>query len=146
MPAFSKIFDRRQLSAALLVLCLSACATSSPSLYQQLGEQEGVARIVDSMLEIILADARIKDDFKGTDMKRLQRTLIEQFCVLSGGPCTYSGDSMKEVHGGLEITNARFNALVEDLQSAMDMQHVPSRSQNKLLAKLAPMQREIVTK
>jgi hemoglobin len=146
MPALSKIFDRRYLLAALLALCLSACATSSPSLYRQLGEQEGVARIVDSMLEIMLADVRIKNDFKGTDMKRLRRTLIEQFCVLSGGPCVYSGDSMKEVHGGLEITNARFNALVEDLQSAMDMHQVPSRSQNKLLAKLAPMQREIVTK
>jgi hemoglobin len=139
----------KYLRAAALVLCLSACATAPAppqTLYQQLGGEKGVAEIVDSMLEILLADPRTKDSFKGAAMKRLRRTLAEQFCVLSDGPCTYSGDSMKEVHEGLGITNAGFNALVEDLQTAMDKNNVPSRYQNKLLAKLAPMQRDIVTK
>jgi hemoglobin len=134
-------------SIMLSALILSACATAPPpTLYQQLGAQQGVANIVDSLMEIMLADPRIKDSFKDTEMKRFRRTLTEQFCVVSDGPCTYSGDPMKEVHQGLVITTADFNALVEDLQTSMDRNNVPSRVQNKLLAKLAPMQRDIVNK
>lgn len=138
---------RGYLFAAAFALLLTACATQEQgALYRQLGAQPGIAKIVDAMLEIALADDRIKDSFKDTNMARLRRMLIEQFCVLGDGPCTYSGDPMKEVHQGLAITNAGFNALAEDLQSAMDINGVPSRYQNKLLAKLAPMQRDIVTK
>jgi hemoglobin len=138
---------RQRLLAAALALSLAACASSGQNLlYKQLGAQQGVTNIVDAMLKIVLADDRIKDGFKDTNMTRLRRTLIEQFCVVSGGPCTYSGDPMKEVHQGLGINSAGFNALVEDLQSAMDMNGVPSRYQNRLLAKLAPMHRDIVTK
>jgi hemoglobin len=36
--------------------------------------------------------------------------------------------------------------MAEDLQIAMERNGVPSRVQNRLMAKLAPMQREIVTK
>jgi hemoglobin len=141
------LFSFRAGIALCGALILSACATTpSPTLYQQLGAQQGVANIVDSLIEILLADPRIKDTFKDTEMKRFRRTLTEQFCVLGDGPCIYSGDPMKEVHQGIEITNADFNALVEDLQTAMDRNNVPSRAQNKLLAKLAPMQRDVVNK
>ena len=44
----------------------------------------------------------------------------DQFCQVAGGPCRYTGHSMEATHKGLHLTNANFNALVEDLQSAMD--------------------------
>ena len=53
---------------------------------------------------------------------------------------------MREVHQGLKLSNADFNALVEDLQLAMDKNGIPSRTQNRLLALLAPMQRETVSR
>jgi hemoglobin len=53
---------------------------------------------------------------------------------------------MTSVHIDMQITNAMFNALVEDLQVAMDERKVPFSMQNKLLHKLAPMQRQIVTR
>ena len=74
-------------------------------------------------------------------------------------PCKYTGKyhdkamdgvgpvrDMKSVHQDLQITNAMFNALAEDLQIAMEQHNVPSSVSNKLVAKLAPMQRDIVTK
>src|SRR5450830_692772 len=105
-----------------------------------------LTKVVDDTLASALADVRIKDTFKDTDMKRLAKLITEQFCELSGGPCKYSGDPMKEVHQGLALNNMQFNALVEDLQAAMDKSNIPSRTQNKLLALLAPMQRTVVTK
>ncbi len=130
---------------------LAACATTAGSpqqvtLYEQLGAQPGVAAIVDRMLDIVLADPRIKESFDGTPLERLRRTLNEQFCEISGGPCVYTGDPMKEVHQGLGITEAGFNALAEDLQSAMEALSVPSRAQNRLMARLAPFSREIISR
>lgn len=46
----------------------------------------------------------------------------------------------------LGLDRADFNALVEDLQIAMNQRGIPFRSQNKLLAVLAPMHREVITK
>jgi hemoglobin len=114
--------------------------------YQGLGGQAGIKKIVDSFVPLIVADPRIKDSFKDTDLKNLSMRLEEQFCELSGGPCKYKGKDMKEIHDGLNITNAQFNALAEDLQVAMDQHGVAPAVQNKLVAKLAPMQKEIVTK
>jgi hemoglobin len=94
----------------------------------------------------MLADPRIRHTFDGANLKRVEDKLVEQFCMLSGGGCDYTGDPMKEVHQGLKLTNADFNALVEDLQLAMDKNGIASRTQNRLLALLAPMQRDTVTR
>ncbi len=133
--------------AALLTLAALAPAhAADDATYRGLGGQQGVKNIVATLVTLIRADARIKESFADSDMKKLALRLEEQFCVLSGGPCVYKGDPMAETHSGLKITNAQFNALTEDLQIAMERNGIPSHVQNKLVAKLAPMQREIVTK
>jgi len=115
-------------------------------LYQDLGGKEGIRKVVDAFLPIVLDDPRIGQAFKDADIERLGMLLAEQFCQLSGGPCKYSGRDMKATHEGMNITNAQFNVLAEDLQTAMDRQGIASRVQNKLIAKLAPMQHEVVSK
>ncbi len=65
--------------------------------------------------------------------------------MILGGDCVYSGRDMRTAHAGQNIERSNFNALVENLQRAMDTHKVPFRSQNKLLAVLAPMHREVVT-
>ena len=133
------------LASALLALA-SASAVADDSTYQELGGKEGIHRIVATFVPLILADPRIKESFADSDLKRLAAKLEEQFCVLSGGPCVYKGKDMVEIHDGLNITNAQFNALTEDLQIAMERSGIATRVQNKLVATLAPMQRQIVTK
>lgn len=125
---------------------MTAAQAADDATFQGLGGKPGIKQIVATFLPLIQADPRIKESFTDIDMKNLALRLEEQFCVLSGGPCTYQGKDMKEIHDGLNITNAQFNALAEDLQIAMEKVGVPSRFQNKLVAKLAPMQRDIVTK
>jgi hemoglobin len=53
---------------------------------------------------------------------------------------------MRTSHAKLKINNAEFNALAEDLYISLSRAGVPYRLQNKLMALLAPMQHEIVTK
>ncbi|HBX54086.1 group I truncated hemoglobin [Pseudomonas sp. UBA2684] len=130
-----------------LALSLAACAQQPPkddSLYLALGEQPGITRIVEGMLLNIARDARIVRHFENIDIVRLRDKLVEQICVEAGGPCTYTGDSMEESHKGQHLTPSDFNALVENLQDAMDAQGVAVPAQNRLLARLAPMREQVI--
>ena len=75
----------------------------------------------------------------------LQEQLVDKFCLVSGGPCKYQGADMKSAHAGMEINKAQFNALVEVLQVAMDARNIPFATQTQLLARLAPMHRDVIT-
>jgi hemoglobin len=112
--------------------------------YKALHGRDGIQRIVADMVTRLTVDPRTADIFRATDLGRLNRMLTEQICYISGGPCHYTGRDMKTAHTDLGLQNADFNALVEDLQDAMDHEKVSFHAQNRLLAKLAPMQRVVV--
>lgn len=114
------------------------------SLYRSLGEKAGIERIIAHTLDLSFNDPRTKTQFLHTKKDRLVSLITDQVCQLTGGPCTYKGLSMKKGHIKLGITEREFNALVEQLQTAMDAKKVPYRMQNKLLALLAPMKNDIV--
>ena len=116
------------------------------AVYEAFGRSDGITKIVGDGVDRLLADDRIKARFADANIPRLKRMLSAQFCVLLHGPCKYEGLTMKDAHEGMGLRTADFNALVEDFQLAMDDYKVPFRDQNKLLALLAPMQRDIVTK
>jgi len=111
----------------------------------QFGGEAGLTRLMDTFMAGLLADPRMGPFFANADQARVKRQLVEQFCVILGGDCTYTGRDMKRSHAGLGVDRADFNRLVEVLQVAMDQHDVPFSAQNKLLAKLAPMHREVVT-
>jgi hemoglobin len=113
-------------------------------LYQQLGGQPGLVKLMDDFMQRLLADARMNPFFKDVDQAHVKAQLVDQLCEVSGGPCRLNGPDMKKVHGGVDINRADFNALVEVLQQAMDAQGIAFSAQNRLLAKLAPMHRDIV--
>ena len=142
----------RNISLSLAgALCLSALVFAAPAraedaLYHDLGEKDGIARIAEYTTANFLADPRIKATFDNTNMERFQKLLADQFCVVAGGPCEYKGRDMKDAHKALGLDNADFNAVVEDLQAAMDKAGISFPTQNRLLARLAPMQHDIVTK
>ena len=113
-------------------------------MWRDFHEAAGVARIVDGLVDRSIVDPRISDIFKGQDMVRLRRTLKEQFCYILGGGCDYSGRTMHEAHANMGIQDADMGALVDNLQRAMNADRVPFASQNRFLAKLAPMRRTVV--
>lgn len=119
---------------------------ASTKLAADFGGREGIARIAARTVELSEADPRIAAIFVSHDMVRLKRTLSEQFCYLLGAGCDYSGRDMRTTHAEMGVTKADMNALVENLQVAMREADVPFSAQNRLLAKLAPMSGEIVTR
>lgn len=112
--------------------------------FEDFGGMPGMTALMEDLMANLLADKRTAPFFEGKDLPRIKRELAEQSCAILGGGCTYSGRDMRTAHAGMNVDRAAFNALVEGLQLAMDKHKVPSRSQNKLLAILAPMHREVV--
>ena len=142
-------FKSLLLGAALLSL-LAGCANMSggdqQSLYQRLGGQDAIVAVVDDFVGNVAADARINQQFANTHIPRLKQLLVEQICAGTGGPCGYTGRDMKSAHTGRHITEAQFNALVEDLVKTLDKFGVPAREKNELLAILGPMKGDIVNR
>ena len=116
------------------------------TLYKALGEKPGIAVVMEDFVGRAKSDARLQPFFKDINRKFLSGQLTDQICRIAGGPCVYDGASMKDAHNDLGVGKADFNALVEVLQDAMTAHDWPFSTQNRLLARLAPMHREIVTK
>ncbi|MBU1348001.1 MAG: group 1 truncated hemoglobin [Alphaproteobacteria bacterium] len=108
--------------------------------------EAGVSRLVDDFVDRATTDPRISETFVSHDLVRLRRTLKEQFGYILGGPVTYTGRDMEAAHRDLGLQAADMGALVEILQQAMSAEGVAFPAQNRFLAKLAPMRRDIVTR
>jgi hemoglobin len=142
------------LCSALLVLftvTVSFAATMEKSLYDRLGGKNAIVAVVDEFVARVAADKRINGFFKDTaaDPKRLAKfknNLVNQICQASGGPCKYTGKDMKTAHKGMGITDADFNALVEDLSGALDKFKVGAKEKGDLLGALGPLKKDIVEK
>lgn len=132
----------------LLFTGLTACqhpqtAERKDNLYQALGERQGIEAIVEDLLYLIVEDERIAFQFKGIEVAHFHQQLSDQICVLSGGPCQYTGREMRESHSAMNVTETQFNALTENLILAMEQNGVTTGAQNRLLALLAPLHEDI---
>ena len=150
---------RRGLLVMLGAVSLASCATMEPppTLYERLRlmDQTGVpqfgraaiALVVDDFVANVVADNRINARFKALPpaaVAKLKSNLSDQICEAAGGPCSYLGRDMKATHKGMSITDAEWNATVEDLVKALDKNKVPAKEKGELLGALGPMKRDIV--
>jgi hemoglobin len=143
--SFRQLLSITALSAVLVAAgCASTAAKPETSLYQRLGGKEAITAVVDDFVANVAADSRINGRFATTDLRRLKRLLVEQICEGTGGPCTYTGRDMKTTHAGMGITDAEFDALVEDLVRSLDKFKIPAAEKQELLGILRPMKADIV--
>jgi hemoglobin len=134
----------------VLTLNLAACATMAdqpPSLYQRLGGREGIALVVDDFVANMVADSRVNKRFQGMQppaVFKLRSNLADQICDATGGPCAYLGRDMKTTHKGMNVSDAEWNATVENLVKALDKYKVGAKEKSELLSALGPMKGDIV--
>lgn len=135
------------LAASGLLMAGASFAQTAPNdqLYKAFGEKAGLVSLMDDFMVRLLADPRTGPHFKPSNQQRVKDQLVDQLCQLSGGPCVYKGADMKSAHANLDIKKSDFNALVEVLQQSMDAKGIPFRTQNQMLALLAPMHRDTIT-
>jgi hemoglobin len=131
-------------AAMLLAACQDMGMAPQKSLYERLGGKDAITAVVDDFVANVAADKRINGFFAKTDISRLKRNLVDQICQATGGPCVYTGKDMKTAHKGMGITDADFNALVEDLKKSLDKFNVPAKEQGELLGALGGLKPQIV--
>lgn len=125
---------------------LAACAQQSveKTLYDRLGGQPALTAVIDDFVANVAADPAINKRFAAADIPKLKKLLVEQVCAAAGGPCKYTGRTMKESHKGMDITTAEFNAMGGDMLKTLEKFKVPEREKNEVMALLGSMSKDVV--
>jgi hemoglobin len=119
------------------------------SLYKRLGGYDAIAAVVDDFLGRLVADAQLKRFFAGTSagsQKRIRQLVVDQLCEAAGGPCLYTGRTMRASHEGLNITEDDWNRAVGHLVATFDKFKVGPRERQEVAGAIAGMKADIVTR
>ena len=114
------------------------------SLFERLGGLPAIEAVVKEFVKTTGADPRIAQFFLNIDIPRLEKLMVEQICEGTGGPCKYTGKSMKESHTGMKVKEEHFTAFIEDLIATLDKFKVPEREKAEVLAAFNSMKADVV--
>ncbi len=139
------------------LLILPSVATSQDqmmkkemSLYDRLGGVYAIASVVDDFIDRVLindilnANPAIKEARDRVPKAGLKYRVTEMVCMATGGPCKYTGRSMKESHVHLNITEKEWDALVVDFKASLGKFNVPEKEQQELLTIVGSTKKDIV--
>jgi hemoglobin len=119
------------------------------ALYERLGGYDAVAAVVDDFVGRLIADKQLERFFVGhsTDSKkRIRQHVVDQLCAATGGPCIYTGRTMKDSHAGLGITEAEWDIAGKHLVETLDKFKVPEAEKKELLDIVGTLKKDIVEK
>ena len=118
--------------------------TQMKSLYDRLGGLDAINAVTESWVARVGGDDRANRKFARTDIPRLKKEVADQLCEAAGGPCTYTGRSMRDTHAGMKTTAGEFDVVMRHLEATLDEFNVPQPEQDELVDLLMPMRADIV--
>jgi hemoglobin len=138
----------------LVMACASTAAQekvkkekAQQSLYHRLGGYDAIAAVTDDFLGKMAKDPQLGRFFVGlsTDTQNKTRQLIVDFiCSGTGGPCLYTGRTMKTTHKGLKINESDWEIGVKHLVGTLDKFKVPKKEKDELLSVVSSIKGDIV--
>ena len=115
------------------------------TLYQRLGEADGIARLVDDVIAAHLTNPLVKTRFENIeDMEYAKRMAREFFCAGSGGPEPYTGKDMLTAHRGMNISEQEYLAVTDDIVGAMKKNNLDEGTRNDVIAILYSLKDNII--
>jgi hemoglobin len=115
------------------------------SLYDQLGQQAGIATAVDEFYVRVLGDPSLAPYFEGTDVDEVRQRQVALMSTVSGGPQQYSGGAMDLSHRRLSITDETFGKVVGHLGATLDDLGVASDVRDQVASVLVAEGEHMVT-
>ena len=111
--------------------------SETSSIYDRIGGEEGIAKLVDVFYEKVLADGELKVYFEHAPIEKLLRMQREFFAMATGGPIIYSGKPLRQVHHHLAISRREFQRFTEHLIDTLNsFEHVSRQDVLDLIAKI----------
>lgn len=138
-------------------------AVKKLSLYERLGSDAGITKIVDDFVPRAIQDPRVNWDRSGVttgnifhhktvkwnptpdNVAQMKKHMVEFFALATGGPAHYTGREIQSAHAGMKISNPEFDAAIGDLKASLDRLQVPNQEQKELLAIVESTRPQIVT-
>ncbi len=114
------------------------------TLFERLGGLPAIEAVVKEFVKTTGSDPRIAQFFTNADIPRLEQLMVEQICEGTGGPCKYTGKSMKESHTGMKVSEEHFAAFIEDLTATLDKFEVGDREKREVLEAFNSMKADVV--
>jgi hemoglobin len=129
----------------------------SESLYERLGGKDVIKGVATDFLDALLDSAQLNRQnpkvavaharLKLGDLREKGAELLfKLFCKLTGGPCEYTGRPLKEAHAHLDVTEADWSVMIEELVKVLDSHDIPKGEQNAFLAVVGTTKSDIVTR
>ena len=131
----------------LAVFALVGVLEAQESLYKRLGGYDAIAAVVDDFIGRLATDPQLGRFFVGhsTDsLKRIRQLVVDQICEATGGPCYYTGRTMKESHAGMKLTSAEWDKGVQHLTATLDKLKVGAAERKELLGAVGSLKGDIV--
>lgn len=125
-------------------------APAAKSLYDRLGGVYSIATVVDDFIERLLvndtlnANPAIKEARDRVPKAGLKFQVTALVCEVTGGPCKYTGRTMKASHDHLNITEGQWDAMVADFRKTLDTFKVPQQEQQELITIIGTTKKDIV--
>jgi hemoglobin len=137
------------LMSLILAGNFAIAAKSTKSLYDRLGGEEAISKVVDAFVGKAAGDPAVDffrgDDHKDMDVAKFKMHLVQFLSKAFGAKgVKYEGRDMKTAHAGMKITEEQFNALAGDLQAALKEAGVPSKETGDVMKIAASTKKDIV--
>lgn len=114
------------------------------SLYQRLGQAEGIAAIVDKAVDRHAVNPLLAPRFSGRDLPRAKQMGALFFCMGAGGPQRYTGRDLRTAHAGMNISEQELVAAIDDFVAAMQEQGIGPAEVNEVVGILYSLKAEVL--
>jgi hemoglobin len=118
----------------------SETGSEKKSLYDRLGGVYSIATVVDDLIDRVMVDARLNvnplvdEAHHKVPPAGFKYLVTEMLCWAAGGLQQYTGRDMESSHRHLAITEAEWEAFMDDLQITLDKFSVPAAEQAEVKA------------
>ena len=124
-------------------------ATNEKSLYQRLGEIEGITAIVDDIVENHMSNPAVNARYlplkdKPEHFAEVRQHLINFLAAGSGGPQEYKGMDMLTAHKGMNISQGEYMHVIDDIMLALNKHNIDEQTQKDVLAIAYSLKGDIV--
>lgn len=119
------------------------------SLYERLGAADGIAALVDDIVDAHLSNPTIKARYQplAADPERFEQAKqhLRTFLGMgSGGPEKYQGRNMVDTHRGMNISAAEYMAAMDDIMNTLEAHDIDEQSRKDVLFIAYSLKNEIM--